>query len=79
MAHANYKLMSETPERLVLWDQGPWTRHPTITNDAEHVVAELHAAGNLPTGRELWYYDSDARLSAIVHEGGKFVGFRDVS
>jgi hypothetical protein len=48
----------------------------SVTNDAEHVVAELHALGLLPPGRRLIYRDSTGQWDEMqVREGGLFVGF----
>jgi len=59
---ANYSVVEDTPEKLVLRDLGPWDRHFTITNDAENVVNELR--GRLH-GRKLFYYDSENELTEI--------------
>jgi hypothetical protein len=48
----------------------------SVTNDAEQVVAELHALGLLPPGRRLIYRDSTGAWDEmVVREGGLFVGF----
>ncbi len=65
-----------TPETLIIEDIGPHDRYPTVTNDVEYVVDELYYANQLPAGRRLLYYDSDGNLDEIVHEAGRFVGFR---
>ena len=60
---------------LVIEDCGPWDRHPTVTNDAEWVVADLVAAGLLPPGRRLFYYDSEGAMDEILVRDGRFAGF----
>ncbi len=45
---------------LVIRDEGfPWEMCPTVTNDAEGVIAQLRKFGFLPEGRRLMYYDSE--------------------
>lgn len=60
---ANYSVVQDTPEKLVLQDLGPWNRHLTITNDAENVTNELRQRLH---GRKLFYYDSEGELTEIV-------------
>lgn len=60
---AQYEIVEDTPEKLVLQDLGPWDRHFTITNDAENVVNGLRSRLN---GRKLFYYDSENELTEIV-------------
>ena len=62
-------------ERLVIRDDGPWNLYLTVTNNAEGVVAELHASGKL-AGRRLFYYDSDGRCDELLIHNGVFAGFR---
>lgn len=63
------------PEPLLIRDVGPWNRHPTITNDAENVVAELLRSGALEPGRRLIYRDSSGQIDELVIEDGQFVSF----
>ncbi len=72
---AHIKFIKSTEKLLVIEDIGDWTRFPTVTNDAEGVVEWLYN-NNLITGKELFYYDSDGELSELLHDNGKFVGFR---
>lgn len=72
--HANYDIVSQDEEKIVLRDIGPWEKHPTITNDAEHVVEFI---APILRGRHLLYYDSDGLLSKLLVENGKFVGFSE--
>lgn len=74
---ANYRIVADKPgEPLTIQDIGPWSRFATVTNAAEEVVAELVAAGRLPEGRQLFYYDSSEVVDEIVVRGGRFAGFR---
>lgn len=61
--------------RLVIVDLGPWDRYPTVTNDAEAVVAELVGSGQL-AGRRLFYFDSEGEPGEIVLLNGRFWAFR---
>lgn len=49
--HARYRVDPETVDDLtkplLIEDMGPWDKHPTVTNDAEHVVRELVLDGYL--------------------------------
>ncbi len=77
MKRANYQIVEDLTGRpLVIKDLGPWDQHPTITNDAEGVVAELHLRGVLPADRRLLYYDSEGQLDEILLDvAGCFAGF----
>lgn len=77
-ARARYVVVEDdflSEEPLVIQDVGPWDRHPTITNDAEAVVAELVARGELPSGRRLFYIDSEGQKDEILVKDGRFAGF----
>lgn len=76
MNRARYEIVEDLlGEPLVIRDLGPWDRYVSVTNDAEAVVAELTTAGKLPTGRRLFYYDSDGIKDEIIHQGGIFLAF----
>ncbi|CAK9251228.1 unnamed protein product [Sphagnum jensenii] len=60
---------------LVIRDLGPWDQHPTVTNDAEGVVAKLIESGYLSPSQRLHYYDSAGQLDELLVENGKFAGF----
>ena len=64
-----------TAKCLVIRDVGPWDKHPTITNDAEAVVADLFQAGSLRDGVRLMYYDSIGNLDELQIVNGRFVEF----
>lgn len=74
--HANYEVVGvDQADQLIIRDVGPWHIHMTITNDIEHVVAELHDNGQLGDGQTLLYYDSYGELTQALHVGREFVGF----
>ena len=70
---ANYTIVHDDSERMVILDVGPWDLFPTVTNDIEGVVNEL--VGRL-NGKRLFYYDSENNYDEIVIENETFVGFR---
>lgn len=72
MSHARYSVIKETSEAITIRDDGPWERHPTITNDAEWVVAQV--APSLQ-GRRLFYIDSEGETDELMVRAGKFAGF----
>ena len=71
-ARANYRIVEDKPDVLVIEDVGPWNRHPSITNDAEAVVEAL--APQLK-GRRLEYYDSEGQRDQLLVKDGRFAGF----
>lgn len=78
MTHAQYAIVEDDflrKQPLVIRDIGPWDQHPTITNDAEHVVERLIIDGHLPPGRRLFYYDSEGDLGELLIEDNRFAGF----
>jgi hypothetical protein len=70
--HANFRVEQRTDAVVILRDLGPWETHPTVTNDAEWVVAQI---AETLAGRRLFYYDSDGQLDELLVENGAFVGF----
>ncbi len=73
--HAAYSVVSSDATQITIRDFGPWDRHLTVTNDAEHVVAEMARVYGLGT-RRLFYFDSEGQLDELVHDGnGRFVRF----
>lgn len=76
MKGANYAIVNDTDEVIVLRDLGPWDRYMTITNAAELVVAELHARNVLKPDKKILYYDSENEMDQLLHDGmGHFRGF----
>ncbi len=74
LKRARYRVVRETPEAILIRDLGPWDRHPTVTNDAEQVVAELVAADRL-RGRRLFCRDSEGTIDELRVAGERFAGF----
>lgn len=72
-ARARWSLDGESNRYLLIRDLGPWDRHPTVTNDAEAVVAEISP---ILRGRRLFYYDSTGQLDELLVLEGRFAGFR---
>jgi hypothetical protein len=73
MRHAQFRVIRETREQVVIEDVGPWNEHPTVTNDAEWVVEQL--ADKLHS-RTLLYFDSFGDLDELLVKNGRFAGFR---
>lgn len=73
MRHANFVIIAIRTDRLVIRDVGPWSKFPTITNDAEWVVEQL--APRL-ADRILLYVDSTGDTDQLLVRDGKFVGFK---
>lgn len=76
LSRSSYTILEDesNAETLVIRDDGPWNLYMTVTNNAENVVAELHASGKL-AGRRLFYYDSDGNRDRLLHNNGVFAGF----
>lgn len=71
---ANYDVVEQNDQRIVLRDIGPWDQYMTITNAAESVVAGLGDIGS----RRVFYYDSDGELTELVVNDGQFERFAPV-
>lgn len=69
---SNYAVLDETDDSLTLMDCGPWDQHPTITNDAEFVVADL--VDRLGS-RKLFYIDSLGDRTELLIKDNRFAGF----
>ncbi len=69
---ANYKILEEAEDHILIKDIGPWDKHPTVTNAAEEVVTEM-----LPLlgERRLDYIDSEGERATLLIKHGKFAGF----
>lgn len=80
--HARFEILMVSREKILIRDVGPWSQYPTITNDAENVVAEMIAdikyngffiqLGN----RRSFYEDSEGKIDELVVRDGKFDGFK---
>lgn len=73
----NFTILSNTTDKIVLQDLGPWDMYKTITNDAEAVVEYLYKSGRLvPPTKQIVYQDSDGEWTELYHDSnGKFDGF----
>jgi Mg2+/Co2+ transporter CorC len=72
---AQFTVIEVSDNVLQIRDDGPWDRYPTVTNDVEAVVADLHAKCLLGR-RRLLYADSNGDVDEIRHDGaGRFLGF----
>jgi len=72
---ANYLIIEDTEDYLLIQDVGPWNIYLTITNAAEYVAAEL--ASQLGD-RRLEYIDSDGQRDQLLVKYGKFAGYAPV-
>jgi len=72
MQLANYTIIRQTPDYILIRDEGPWDFHASVTNAAESVVAGLIDTLH---GRRLYYIDTEGRIDELKIENGKFVGF----
>ena len=71
MNHAQWSIVGSFPDRLIIRDDGPWDRFPSITNDAEWVVARIYERLN---GRVLLYIDTEGRMDQLLVMNGRFAG-----
>lgn len=69
---ARFTIVNDGPDILVIKDVGPWNKHPTVTNDADNVVAKLAPTLN---GRRLRYIDSLGTENELVVRNGRFSHF----
>lgn len=72
MNEAAFEVVEEDAGKVVLRDVGPWSSHPTVTNDAEQVVERMAPRVG---SRRLLYYDSEGELTELKHDGPRFTGF----
>ena len=72
MQLANYSIERQTPDYILIRDEGPWDFYQSVTNAAESTVAGLIDALH---GRHLYYIDTDGRIDELKIEDGKFAGF----
>jgi len=78
LKHAHFAILRSLSfpcHDLVIRDLGLWDEHLTITNDAENVVTRLIESGDLKEGQRLLYEDSKGKLTEILFENGKFIGY----
>lgn len=70
---AQFAIIHVNAQCMLIRDIGPWDKHPTVTNDAEGVVARL--APLLVPGQRLEYIDSEGCVDELAVKDGKFAGF----
>jgi hypothetical protein len=78
MVKANYSIICNVKNALIIQDDGPWDDYKTITNDVEYVVNELYTSGLLNNNKVLLYVDSDNELAIIRHCSGQFLEFASI-
>lgn len=76
MKTPNFTIVSKDAAQITLQDIGPWDVYPTITQNPEAVIEWLFYMGELPSGREVYYWDTEGRRDQITHDGRSFTGFR---
>ena len=74
---ANYEVLENTPDHILLQDIGPWGKYMTITNAAESVVQEVDQKYGIGS-RRVFYYDSENELTELLVKDGRFAGFAPV-
>jgi len=76
MKRALFDIHHHTNDRfLIIYDMSHWKQgegHPSITNDAEHVV---HSLKDKLDGRRLLYFDTQGVLSELIVKDGQFLSF----
>lgn len=70
---ANFMIVTANNDWVLIKDVGPWDEYQTITNAAEDVVASLELQLG---GRLLYYIDSEGNTDQLLHEDGRFTGFK---
>lgn len=70
---ANYEIVEELDEVVIIRDIGPWDQFASVSNAAEETVKELVPMLN---GRKLLYYDTEDKLDELIIKNGAFIGFR---
>jgi hypothetical protein len=73
--HANFKIMEQRENFVIIKDIGPWDKHISVTNDAEWVVQRLFRDNDIIEGQKLFYIDSEGQADEILIENGQFKGF----
>lgn len=73
--HAQFHIIYNSQNRVLIEDLGPWDQCPTITNDVDFVLGDLFRTGRLQPWQTLLYVDSEGQTDQILHRNGKFAGF----
>jgi len=69
-----YQWVDSDAHRIIIKDIGHDSGYRSVTNDIENIVRDLHKRGLL-RNRRLFYYDSDDRITEVLHLNGEFVNF----
>lgn len=73
---ASYTVIMNRSDFMVIKDNCLQNNTMSVTNDAENVVAHVHAHTNLYKGKILYYVDTDNRVDSLGHDGlGNFTTF----
>lgn len=73
---ANFSLVMNTPDWVLIRDNANETQTMTVTNDAENVVEFLKEKAILIGDSTLYSINTDSSVDILKHDGnGKFIGF----
>ena len=74
---ADFSLVMNTPDWVLIRDNANETQTMSVTNDAENVVKFLKDKEILIGDSILYYIDTDNRVDILEHDGnGTFTGFK---
>jgi len=74
---ADFSLVFNTPEWVLIRDNANETQTMSVTNDAENVVKYLKENALLFKDTILYYIDTDNRVDILEHDGnGNFTDFK---
>lgn len=65
MMEANFRILLQTGDFVLLQDIGPHDQYLTVTNDVENVVRGLVSSGKVQSPQRLFYLDSDLAMDEI--------------
>lgn len=77
MKVANYKIRLLDPTKVVLGDEGPHDKYPTITNSIEDIIKQLVDTNVVNGRRRVFYWDSDQKFTEVILKGTEFAGFQE--
>lgn len=74
---ADFDLVINTPDFVLIRDNANYTQTMTVTNDAENVVKFLKDKSILYRDNRLFSICTDDTVDELLHDGnGKFLGFK---
>ena len=74
---ANFSLVMNTPDWVLIRDNANETQTMSVTNDADNVVKFLKDKAILIGDSILYYIDTDNRVDILEHDGnGNFTNFK---